>query len=91
MRAMAVEVISVDLEDGFQIASGEDQRPVGKLAADAADPAFGEGIGLRSPDRCPHHGDAGRCEDVVEGAGELAVAVTASSPPNCSPTAAGGS
>jgi hypothetical protein len=75
MRTVAVEMIGVDLQHGFEMASGEDQQPVCALAADAAYPALGEGVCSWALRWCPQHSDAGRREDGVEGVGELGVPV----------------
>ena len=40
-------MIRVDLENGLQVALGEDQQPISAFAADTQDPPFGHGIGFR--------------------------------------------
>jgi hypothetical protein len=44
---LLVEVADVDAEDVLELAATEDQKPVEALSADAADPAFGVGVGVR--------------------------------------------
>src|SRR6266508_66912 len=52
-----------------------DQDPVEAVAPDSTDPAFGERVRVRRPERCADDLDALASEDIVEGAAELAVAV----------------
>jgi hypothetical protein len=54
----------------------EDEHPVGELTAQRSDPPLGEGVGPRTPRRCPDHVDAGAGEDRIKDGGELAAAVT---------------
>jgi hypothetical protein len=44
VRAVAVVVVDVGREDSFEVAAVEDQEPIEARMADAADPAFGEGV-----------------------------------------------
>jgi hypothetical protein len=57
------------------LSAAADQEPVEALAADSADPAFGEGVRLRRPKRGADDLDALASEDEVEGVAEFAVAV----------------
>jgi hypothetical protein len=52
-----------------------DQEPVEAVAAEGADPAFGERVCLRRAKRGANDLDALASEDLVEGAAELAVTV----------------
>jgi hypothetical protein len=47
---MAVVVIDVLGEDGFELTSVEDQHAVETLSTDGANETLGEGIGSRRPD-----------------------------------------
>jgi hypothetical protein len=60
-----------------------DQEPVEAVATGGADPALGEGIRVRSPERCADDLDALASEDIVEGAAELTVAVVDQEPNRC--------
>jgi hypothetical protein len=73
--AMCVVVLDVGREDSFEVAAVEDQEPVEALAADAADPAFGEGVRAGCANGCPDDPDRFGAEHLVEGGGELAVAI----------------
>src|SRR5262249_24655893 len=77
---MLVEVLNVGREGVLEVALAEDQEPVKTLAADASDPALGMRSSLRRPHWRLHHPDARGAEDLVEVAGELAVAVTDEEP-----------
>ena len=72
---MLVVMPDVGREDVVEVAAAEDQHPVEALAADAADPALGVRPRLRRPHRRLDHPDPLGAEDLVELAGELAVAV----------------
>jgi len=48
------------------VPSVEDHEPVEALAADAPDPAFGEGVRSRRAHRCPDDPDRLEAEDFVE-------------------------
>src|SRR3954451_8534599 len=58
-----------------RVAAAADQEPVEAVAADGADPAFGERVCLRRAKRGADDLDAFAVEDLVEGATELAVTV----------------
>src|SRR5438093_5526643 len=72
---MRVVVIGVDAQDALERPAADDQEPVEAVAADRADPAFGERVRLRRPKRGADDLDAFASEDVVEGVAEFAVAV----------------
>jgi hypothetical protein len=72
---VGVVVLDVRAQDALELSAADDQKPVEAVAADGADPAFGERVRLRHPERGADDLDAFALEDGVEGAGELAVAV----------------
>src|SRR5439155_1868810 len=76
VRPMLVVVDRVDGEDALEMTPADDQDPVEALAAYGADPALGVRPRLRRPHGCLDHPDAFGAEDLVELAGEVAVAVT---------------
>jgi hypothetical protein len=82
---VAVVVVDVGREDSFQVAAVEDQDPVEALAADAADPAFDEGVRAWCAYRCADDPDRLGAEDFVEGGRELAVAVMDQEPDRLRP------
>src|SRR6478752_7715866 len=73
---MLVEMPDVYDEHVLEVAAAEDQQSVEALAANASDPAFGVRSRLRRPHPRLDHPDALGAEDLVELAGELAVAIT---------------
>jgi hypothetical protein len=68
-------VVDVDAQDALELATACDEEPVEAVTADAADPAFGERVCLRRAKRSADDPDALAAENLVEGMGELAVAV----------------
>ena len=72
---MDVVVIEVLAQDQPQVPFTGDQHPVQALAAGAGDPAFGDRVRARSPDRGLDDPHANRGEYSVERRGELGVAV----------------
>jgi hypothetical protein len=72
---MGVVVVDVDAEDALELAAAAAQQPVEAVAADGADPAFGERVCLRRPEQGAHDLDAFALEDIVEVAAELAVTI----------------
>jgi hypothetical protein len=74
-HTVAVVVIGVLGKDMTQMPLPGDQHPVGALAADAADPPFGDPVRTRRPDRCGDDLDADRGEDRVEGHRELGISI----------------
>jgi hypothetical protein len=68
-------VLDVNAQDLFEVATAEDQQVVETLLSDGADEALGVGVRLRRADRCVDDADAFAAEYVVEGSGELPVAV----------------
>jgi hypothetical protein len=68
-------MINEGAEYALKVAAVDEQEPVEALSASGADEAFRDRVGLRRTDRCLDDLDALACEDGVEVAGELAVAV----------------
>ncbi len=75
MRPMAVVVVDVDAEHLLKLSRADDQDPGEAVAADGADPALGERVRLRHPERRADDLDAFASEDLVEDVAELAVAI----------------
>jgi hypothetical protein len=75
VRPVGVVVLDVDAQHALELSSARDQHPIEAVAADRADPAFGEGVRVGCPVRGADDLDALAPEDVVEGPAELAVAV----------------
>jgi hypothetical protein len=73
---MAVVVLDVAVQDATKLPTPGDQELVQALPAHGADPALGVGVGVGGLDRCQDALGTHRTPDVVEGPGELAVAVT---------------
>jgi hypothetical protein len=70
-----VPVVVVDVptaaDDQLEMASVDDQHPIGAFASDGADEPLVGGVGTRSMDRCTDDPDALRAEHLVEGGREL--------------------
>jgi hypothetical protein len=64
------------LEYSGEMSSAEDQEVVERFAADGPDPALGVGVCTRASNGQPDDPDAFTREDLIEGAGELGVAIT---------------
>src|SRR6266542_1339058 len=75
MGPVGVVVVDVDVQDALELPAAGDEEPVEAVAADGADPAFGERVGLGRPKWGADDLDALASEDRVERAAELAVAV----------------
>lgn len=75
MGTMAVVVLDVEVQDVKKLPPPGDQKVVQAFPAHGADPALGDGIGVRRLNRCEDDLGANRAPDVVEDAGELAVSV----------------
>ena len=76
LRPMRVVVIGVLIEDQPQMPLPGDQHPVQALAAGAGDPAFGDSVRARRPDRGLNDPHADRGEQRVERRDELGIPVT---------------
>jgi hypothetical protein len=71
-----VVVLDIGAEDSLEVSSVEDEEPIEALGADGADEALGDRVGLRCADWRAHNPDSLAAEDLVEGVGVLAVAVS---------------
>src|SRR4029453_17217784 len=72
---MAVVMPDVAVEDAKEVTAAGDQEVVQAFPAHGADPALGDGVGVRGLYRCADDLCTDRAPDVIEGPGELAVAV----------------
>ena len=75
VRALGVVVVDVDAEHAFEVSAVEDQQPVEALCTHGTDEAFSDSVRLWCADRGADDPDLFAAEDLVEGAGVLAVAV----------------
>src|SRR2546425_6435286 len=75
MRAMAVVVRYVDVQDALNLRTAADQDPIEAFAPQRADQALGVSVGPRCPNRRSDDIDALASEDIVEHAGELRVPI----------------
>jgi hypothetical protein len=87
---MAVVVLDRVMEDARQLPSAGDQEMVQALPAHGANPALGDGVGVGRRDGCGDDLGTGRAPDVIEGPGELAVAVADQEPGGCGLVVEGG-
>jgi hypothetical protein len=69
---MAVVVLDVVVEDAKKLPTPCDQEMVQAFPAHGADPALGDGVGVRSLNRCADDLGAEPVPEVIEGSGELA-------------------
>ena len=76
MGPVGVVVVDVVGDESFELALVPDDGAVEELAAQGADPAFGERVRDRRPDRGLEDLEAFGAEDLVEGVDELAASVT---------------
>ena len=72
---MGVVVIDVDLQDTLKLLAAADQEPIEAVAADGADPAFGERVCLRRAKRGADDLDAFAAENLIEGVAEFTCGV----------------
>src|SRR5918993_2139237 len=77
---MTVVVLDVAVQDANQLSTPCDQEMIQALLAHGANPALGDGVGVRRLDRRQDDLGTDRTPDVVEGSGELAVTVTDQEP-----------
>ena len=75
MGTMTVVVLDIKLQDVKKLPPPDDQEVVQALLASGANPALGDGVGVRRLDRRQDDLGTDRTPVVVEGPGELAVAV----------------
>jgi hypothetical protein len=73
---MGVEVRHVLGQHCPKLALVEDQHPIQQLAADGADPSFGDRVRAGCLHRCAQDADGLAGEHGIEDVGELAVAIT---------------
>jgi hypothetical protein len=75
---VVVFVVVVDVVDDqlFELVLVPDDGAVEKLSADRSDPAFSEGVGHRSADRCLEDLESFGSEDLVEAFDELATPIS---------------
>ena len=73
MRPMAVVVVDVLVDDGFEMATTEDEYSIQTFTTDGSYKPFSEGVGSRCPDRRPKDPDALGAEDLIESGRELGV------------------
>jgi hypothetical protein len=72
---MGVVVVDVYAQDAFELPAAGDQEPVEAVAANGADPAFGECVCLRRAKWSADDLDAFAAKNIVEVSAELAVAI----------------
>ena len=75
MWPMGVVVVDVDAQDALELPAAGDQEPVEAVAADGADPAFGERVRFRRSKWGADDLDTFAAENLVEVAAELAVTI----------------
>ncbi len=75
MGAVRVVMRDVLLQYRCEVAWSGDQELIKAFAAQGADPALGDRVRSRCPDRAADDADVGAGEHCVEGGGELAVPV----------------
>jgi hypothetical protein len=80
MGPVAVVVLEVAVEDVKKLPTAGDQEMVQAFPAHGADPALGDGVGVRRLDGCADDLSADRAPDIIECPGELAVAVADQEP-----------
>jgi hypothetical protein len=77
---MVVVVPDVAVEDTKEVAAAGEQEMIQAFPAHGADPALGDGVGVRRLDRRTDDLRSDRAPEVIEGPGELAVAVAEQEP-----------
>jgi hypothetical protein len=77
---MAVVVPDVAVEDAKEVQAAGDQEMVQAFPAHGANPPLGDGVGVRGLDRRANDDGTDRAPEVIEGPGELAVAVAEQEP-----------
>jgi hypothetical protein len=73
--ALVVVVLDVGPQDPFEMSAADDKEPVETLIADGADESLSVGVRLRRSHRRVDARDSFATERLVEGGGELAVAI----------------
>jgi hypothetical protein len=75
MRPMLVVVAAVDAEHVLEMTAPDDEGPVEAVGADRAHPTLREGVRVRGLNWRADDLDALGAEDLIEGVGELGVAI----------------
>jgi hypothetical protein len=75
VRVPLVVMLDMASQDADELLAADDQQLVQALPADRPDPASGDGVGIRRPNRCADDLGPGRAPHVVERCGELGVPV----------------
>jgi hypothetical protein len=78
--ALVVVVLDVHAQDVFEVAAANDQEPIETLVADGADESLRVGVRLRRLHRRVDHPHSFAAEHLVEGGGELAIAIVDQKP-----------
>src|SRR6266536_6357122 len=83
VRPLIVVVPHVLVENPFKVTPTPDQHPIQALLPDASYPPLRDRVGVRRLDGCLDDLNAVGGEDIVEGAGELGIAVTEQESTRC--------
>jgi hypothetical protein len=75
MWSVGVVVLHVGVQDAIEMPTAQDERPVKGLSSNRSHPSLSEGVGLRGSDRGEDHSGPFGLEHLVEGTGELLIAV----------------
>ena len=75
MWSVGVVVLHVGVQHAIEMPTAQDERPVKELSSNRSHPALSEGVGLRGSDRGEDHLRPFGLEHLVEGTGELLIAV----------------
>ena len=75
MGTVGVVVADIGVQEAIEMPTAQDERPVKELGSNRPHPSLSEGVGLRGSDRGEDHPGPFGLEHLVEGAGELLIAV----------------
>ena len=75
MWTVGVVVLHVGAQGAIEMPTAQDERPVKELSSHRSHPSLSEGVGLRGSDRGEDHLRPFGLEHLVEGTGELLIAV----------------
>src|SRR6266496_693263 len=75
MGTGGVVVLHVGLQDAIEMPTTQEERPVKELSSNRSHPSLSEGVGLWGSDRGGDHLRPFGLEHLVEGTGELLIAV----------------
>ena len=75
MGTVGVVVLHVGVQDVIEMPTTQDERPVKELSSNRPHPSLSEGVGLWGSDRGEDHLHPFGLEHLVEGTGELLIAV----------------